>query len=77
MTIDEFLNLKEGDQISNPMARTSGAVVGLLHNRRGEPDGVLVQWDNTSPDMARQFRTQTTAWMHWTKFEHVESFIPL
>ena len=77
MTIDEFLNLKEGDRIDNPMTRTTGAVVGVLHNRRGEPDGVSIQWDGTAPDMARQFRAQTTAWMHWTRHEPAASFMPL
>jgi len=79
MTLDEFMNLEPGDRIDNPMARTTGAVVGVLRNRRGEPDGVSVQWDNTAPEMARQFRTQTTAWMHWNKIGHHSNagFMPM
>lgn len=68
MTIDEFMSLRDGDRIDNPMSGTQGTVTGLLRRLRdGQPEGVWITWDNTSPDSARAFTKHTTAWMHWTK----------
>jgi len=67
MNADEFAALKEGDRIDNPMTKSAGTVTGLTRDRRGLLDGVLVQWDGTSPQHARAFSKQTTAWMHWNK----------
>lgn len=69
MTIDEFLALKEGDRISNPMTNSSGTVAGILHDRRELRDGVLIcvliEWDG-SAGFVTPFTKHSTAWMHWT-----------
>lgn len=69
MNINEFLALKVGDRISNPMSNTSGTVTALLRDRRHQQEGVAIQWDGTDPDTARQFTKHTTAWMHWTPWD--------
>lgn len=66
MNINEFLELKEGDRIANPMSNSSGTVASALLDRRGDKCGVTIMWDGTGPDQARAFTTSTTAWMHWT-----------
>lgn len=67
MTGDEFLALKEGDRIDNAMSHTRGTVTGITYDRRGQRDGVTIQWDGTALGMARHFTKYTTAWMHWEK----------
>lgn len=67
MTLPEFLALKIGDRIANPMSNSAGAVTALVLDRRKQQEGVWIEWDGTSPDTARSFTTQTTAWMHWDR----------
>lgn len=69
MTIDEFLALKEGDRIENPMTSSKGTVLHVTHDRRGTQDGVWITWDGSSPDNARRFSKHQTAWMHWTQLD--------
>lgn len=72
MTLGEFLSLRGGDRIDNPMANTKGTVTGIVKDRRGEQEGVWITWDGAKPDTARAFTKHTTAWMHWNVLGNVE-----
>lgn len=76
MNIGEFLSLKEGDRIVNPMSNTSGAVTKLLYDRTRQQYGVTVQWDRTAADQARSFTKDTTAWMHWEREGEIDAPLP-
>lgn len=70
MTLDEFLSLKEGDQIQG-MTGEPATVTRVDDGRSTSGRTVTLCWKGS--DTPWHFNERQTAWMHWTKVESVQS----